>query len=133
MNLHSKQTTKTLILLIFIGLILLTSCNQQTSNEQESLLTIDLSSPVASIILPLTDIADNIQMSRLETGDDCLVSNFRGFVGEKHIISFEREKILQFSADGAFIREIMHEGKGPNEYSYIGAWDVDKAERFLII
>ncbi|ASB50124.1 6-bladed beta-propeller [Alkalitalea saponilacus] len=128
-----KKSIQKLILFVFVVFSSLIGCNKKQSSDLDIFLTIDLSAPASTIFLPLTEIAEDIQMARLETRNDCLVSHFRGFAGKKHIICFERNNILHFSSDGTFIREIMRAGKGPDEFSHIGAWDVDDSERFLIL
>ncbi|TCO08832.1 6-bladed beta-propeller [Natronoflexus pectinivorans] len=128
-----KRSTKKLILFVLVVFSLQIGCNKKPSSDQNNHLTIDLSAPGSTIFLPLTEIAEDIQMTQLETRNDCLVSHFRGFAGKKHIICFERNNVLHFTSDGTFIGEIMRAGQGPGEFYHIGAWDVDESERFLII
>ena len=54
-------------------------------------------------------------------------------VGDKHIISIDQNKILQFSKDGAFIRILIKAGKGPEEFLRAEAFALDDKNDILFI
>ncbi|PWE00190.1 6-bladed beta-propeller [Marinilabilia rubra] len=111
-------------------LILLFSCKDQPKVSDEALI-INENNNFKDTALVLENLISDIKIVPLETNEQCLISYFHGHVGEKYIIAFEREKILLFSGTGKFISIISQKGKGPNEFNYIDAWDVDEDEKFL--
>lgn len=75
------------------------------------------------------EIFEEFKIVRLETTEQSFVAPYsRYLVGEKYIIVFVRERILQFSIDGSFIRQIAMQGKGPNEFLYVGAYTLNRSE-----
>ena len=111
--------------------ILVWSC-QNASNPSNETSVIDISGQCSEIALKLDDIAEDIKLTRLETDKNAMIRYFRGYVGEKNIVTIDHEKILQFSSDGQFIRVIAIKGRGPGEFGQIDAWDVDENEHFFL-
>jgi hypothetical protein len=85
-----------------------------------------------SVNLALSDIIFDAHLIPLETNDQSLIGPWAKYhVGEKYIIAVTREKILQFSSNGKFIRCLSIAGRGPDEFGDIANWQVDKAEENL--
>ena len=95
------------------------------------IIVIDVAEKYDEVSLRLDDVLDDIKLIRLETTGHSLLSYFSGYVGEKHIIAMDRNRVLLFSADGKYNRTIAQRGKGPGEFTQIDAWDVDDNEQFL--
>ncbi len=114
------------------SIILLNGCREPGKADiLNDIIVIDLTGNYDEITLKLDDFLDDIKLIRLETTEYSLLSYFTGYVGEKHIISMDRDRILLFSADGKYICTIALRGKGPGEFNQIDAWDVDDNEQFL--
>lgn len=83
-----------------------------------------------TITIKLSQIADNINIVKLETNEDCLLSETSRYaVGEKFITFQQQTGVYQFSIDGTYIRRIVSVGNGPGEIptpSFIGFMDENK-------
>lgn len=105
---------------------LLFSCQTTETNE------IDLSKPAGTITQKFSDMADNLRAIPLETSDSCLLSSNLGvWVGNKYIITADRESMHLFDKDGKHIRQLAKQGKGPGEFNSIATFTVDEAEERL--
>lgn len=124
---HLKHIAFSLCFVLFI-----LGCKQSNwVDAPEDIFNIDLTKKYDDIPFKLSDLSDDIKFVRLETNKNSLLSNFRGFVGDKYIISIGYKKVLQFSADGKYICTIAIKGRGPMEFHQIDAWAVDDNEHFL--
>lgn len=67
--------------------------------------------------LPLSEIADDIQVIRLETGDNCLIDGKATFwVEDSCIIVIQQDQIMMFDREGRFRRTIATSGRAPEEF-----------------
>lgn len=119
------------IISILLLVLIMCSCQQNEEEDQDPPIVLDMTEKYEEISLDLEDLASDIRLVRLETKGNNLMRHFRGYVGDKCIISFDQEKILLFSAEGDFICIVSNKGKGPNEFNYIDALNVDENEKFL--
>jgi hypothetical protein len=101
-------------------------------NKAEMPVTIDFTKRNDNGSLKLSAFAYDIRFIKLETNKNSYISNFTGYVGEKYIISVNYDQVIQFSVNGKFLRTIARQGRGPEEFGQIDAWEVDKNEHFLI-
>ncbi len=119
-------------LVLTICLLLIYGCSRSSKNEDlQEIVYIVLSENFQERPFNLSEVYDEIKMIRLETNDECLMSRFRGFVGSKYILAFEKDKILQFNVEGKYLGVIAYKGNGPNEFSNVNGWDVDSKEQFF--
>jgi hypothetical protein len=119
-----------IIELVFF-ILLITSCIQR---DVKSIPTIDLQSPDNSREIKLSELLDNIQVIILETRDSILLGpNTYYLISNKHIISIDQDKILQFSNDGVFKRILVKAGKGPDEFLRAEAFTLDDKNDILLI
>jgi hypothetical protein len=123
-----KIITRSIIVLLLINLFF---CCGRGSESSDNSIVINKNDKFKDTTLILENFADDIRLIPLETNEDCLIRYFNGNVGEKYIIAFDGEKVLQFSGEGKFINTISTKGKGPDEFIQIDAWDVDDDEKFL--
>jgi hypothetical protein len=121
---------KNYVIFIVIFLLALKGCKSPVEDSQ--IVTVDLTSKPSTLQINLNEYVDDLKIVRLESNDSSLIRYFSGHVGEKHIISIERDKIILFTAKGEFVRTIAKKGKGPGEYTQIDAWVVDKNENFFL-
>lgn len=67
--------------------------------------------------LPLSGLADAIQVIRLETGNHCLIDGKATYlVGDSCIIVVQRDQIMMFDKEGHFRRTIAVSGRAPEEF-----------------
>ncbi|MCF8336256.1 MAG: 6-bladed beta-propeller [Bacteroidales bacterium] len=122
----------TLIAISIILAAFIYSCREKDTSKAD-MYSINLTEGYSDTTLHLEDFAEDVRLIRLETSKQCLISYLRGHIGEKHIIVMGRENMLHFSADdGSFIGTITQKGKGPYEFNYIEAWEVNENGQKLI-
>ncbi len=116
---------------ILIFFLALEGCKNQVEDTQ--IISVDMTSrPNDLLQLHLNEYISELKVTRLETNESSLISSFSGHVGEKYIISIERDRVLLFNSNGEFSRAIAKRGKGPGEYTQIDAWAVDENENFFL-
>jgi hypothetical protein len=85
-----------------------------------------------SVNLALSDIMFDAHLVALETNDQSLIGPWATYyVGKKFIIALTKDKILQFSSNGKFLRCLSNEGRGPEEFIDIVCVQIDKSEENL--
>jgi len=113
-------------------LILATSCTG--GNRQKPVPVIDLQNPVETRDLYLSELIDDIHIVKLETKDEILLGQYTNYlVGERHIITIDSDKILQFSYNGGFVRTLAKAGNGPDEFLRAEAFALDDKNGILYI
>ena len=112
-------------------LLLTTSC---IKNDIKPIPTVDLQNPIKSREIKLSELLEEIKVIKLETRDSILLGpNTYYLVSDKHIISIDQDKILQFSKNGTFIRILVKAGKGPAEFLRAEAFALDNKNDILFI
>ncbi|MDX2415386.1 MAG: 6-bladed beta-propeller [Bacteroidales bacterium] len=118
----------TLLFHVLILLVIVVSCVDDNDNT----MIIGLDTPKGSDEVQIGDLFNGPRLIKLETADSLfLPSNFQYWLGEDHLIVFTRSQILQFSADGRFIRLLKQRGRGPDEFSRVCCYDVDESNDVL--
>jgi len=83
-----------------------------------------------SIDLRLTDIITDLQLVALETVDEALVGDVAKILFSKNnIIVITKDQILQFNRKGKFVKSLANAGRGPNEFSNLTHYQIDREER----
>lgn len=118
------------LITILIFSLALGGCKNQTDDTH--LISVDITSRPNDLQINLNEYVDDLKIVRLESNDSSLISSFSGHVGEKYIISIERDRVLLFNSEGEFSHAIAKRGKGPGEYTQIDAWAVDENENFFL-
>ena len=118
------------VIYIVLFLLAIQGCKSPVENSQ--IATVDLTIKPTTLQFNLNEYVDNLKIIRLESNDSALIRYFSGYVGEKHIISIENDKVILFNSKGKFVRTITKRGKGPKEYTQIDAWNVDENENFFL-
>ena len=127
-----EAAIKILLAFSLFSIILLNGCQEPGKGDiLNGIIVIDVAEKYDEISLKLEEFLDDIRLIRFETTEHSLLRYFSGYVGENHIISMDRDKILLFSVDGKYNRIITQKGEGPGEFTQIDAWDVDDSEQFL--
>lgn len=106
--------------------VTLFSC--QTSDKN----AVEPDNPAGTITQKLSDMADNLQAIPLETTDSCLLSGYlQIWIGNKYIVTADRENMHLFNRNGKHIRQLMNRGKGPGQFQYINSFTVDESKERL--
>lgn len=120
------------IIRLIMLLVLITSCT--VGNRQKPVPVIDLQNPSDTRDIYLSELLDDIRLVRLETNDEILLGQYTNYlVGEKHIITIDSDKILQFSSNGGFVRTLAKAGNGPGEFLRAEAFALDDKNDILYI
>lgn len=119
---------KNLVLLQCI--LLLSSCWSDNETDLKKIL-VEKDDPVD---LYLSDISDELQIVKLETGDSCLLSHIMKIEYSENsmfIFDFRGPKVMQFSTTGKFIRKVGRKGRGPGEYPNLRTFTIDKNNKLI--
>jgi hypothetical protein len=119
-------------LLTFILFTLLScSCNNE---KTQSIITIDVQSPIGPELKNLSDIATDIQYIPLETHPKALMRyiNYLKATDEKYYINTVLE-LLCFDKTGKFLYKLDKQGRGPEEYTYLTDYDILPEKKLVIV
>lgn len=119
-----------MMLMVSTSIILFSSCNKQGNNNH--VITIDVS---ATKDLNLKDLIKSIHIIPLETRDSCLVEEHHKLQIKNGLIYItnEQNEVLQFSAEGKFLRSTLpHRGQRTDEYIIAYSSYVDEDENLEI-
>ena len=84
--------------------------------------------------LKLSELVSKTRLVKLETNDSSLIGrDSRYLVGSKYIICITQITILQFDSNGAFIRNVTQQGRGPGEFTNVAGVDMDREENNLFL
>lgn len=79
--------------------------------------------------IKFSDFMDNIHLVKLELVPEHPVSPYMNlWIGDKHILLISRKTVLQYTSDGIFIRELIINGKGPEDFGEVDYCDVDEGK-----
>lgn len=85
-------------------------------------------------LLPLSLLADSIQVVKLETGNNCLVDGKADyFIGDTFILVSQRDQVMLFDRTGRFLRTVARKGRGPGEYESFEDISVDEARGMVYL
>ncbi len=124
--------------LTFIILLnFLPSCNikeQHNLNEIDFPREVDLDITKASLdSLDLSEIAEKVEYIPLETADNILIDQIWDFVVTKDFIFIlDRLKILKFTKDGKYVKELFKVGNGPGE-AFCLCFAVDEGKEYVYV
>lgn len=104
------------------------------SSEKKTTPIINLQNANQPEVINLSDMLRDIYIVRLETSEEILLGDDTYYlVSENFIISIDRDKILQFSGKGKYIRTLAKAGKGPDEFLRAEAFALDEEKGILYI
>lgn len=127
-----------------LTLVILLGFSHRSSRQDPSLPDLSdtlykgiLVNPDAEGIFSLSDIADSIWMTPLATNPDglltspqkILIDNNKFFMMENE----QEEAVFCYSIEGDFLFKIDRKGRGPGEYSLLGDFTLDRANKKLIL
>lgn len=135
----SNITYLPICLHVFIAILLLGCSNRINKGDHEevkkNLFMIDVEANIDKIqVIPLSKVANEINYIPLETREDNLISNMRQIkITESYIFISGKSKLLQFTRDGKFVRQIGNLGRGPGEYSSVMYFDVNEKNDIILL
>lgn len=112
------------------------SCENATNSNRSKIEVLDLASDFKA---DLSDLFDTVRIIPLETSDFSLVGiqikKVEYFEDRFYLLNVlnSRSNILCFDKNGAFLFKIDNIGNGPGEYTYLGDFLIDKAQRKLVL
>ena len=114
------------VLILLSGILLTTGCQNRSGENRNQGLS---QSPAHTIIdlerdfnktkeFRLSEIVDDIEYIKLEKTPESLIggSNLPIYITREFIFVYHKNRVLQFSRNGKYIKQIGRFGKGPGEY-----------------
>ena len=118
---------------LFLVSLLLLSCSKQ--EDKVILNSIIINPDICQNYIDLSPILeDNVEIIKLETSEDCLISDIdRLEFKEDKIFILDRngQNMFVFNNKGKYINNIGHRGSGPGEFAYI--WDFAFVNNLLYV
>ncbi len=121
---------RTIAIWISISALLLCACNNTPTSEsaiiRDGVTEICINPPYDNI-LQIDSIFSSIKAIKLETNEQCLISNHRKIllINNQIFISNETRNLFVFSDKGEFIRQISKKGRGPEEFFELRDFQID--------
>lgn len=117
-------------LLLFITTIfLMAGC--VGNNTENKLIDLDQNDQVS-----IFDFVDSINIVSFETTDKCLISNISKIIpynNRYYILDMKLQTIFCFNENGKFLFKISQRGRGPEEYTYLGDFNIDPYNHQLML
>jgi len=129
--------------ILLSGIFLTTGCQNRASEDNRN--TGISQSPAHSIIdlerdfktkeFRLSEIVDSIEYIKLEKTPESLIggSNLPIYITREFIFVYHKNRVLQFSRNGKFIKQIGRFGKGPGEYQGTRGFALDELSGILYL
>lgn len=115
------------LIVILITAQLIISCAKADDN------TIDLDQTDKVSVL---DLVDSISVVQLETKEESLIGGIQRIISYKnrfYILDYNLQAILCFNANGEYLFKINKRGRGPEEYTYLGDFNIDPYNNQLML
>lgn len=116
-------------LLIINALCMMIGCGVVKKND---IPVYKLTDGLPERVLNMSELVDSLRIVRLETTEEGLVPGYSNvWCGDKYILILGNTVILQFTADGKYIRQLVKQGRAPGEFTALSGFVVDeKQEKF---
>lgn len=111
------------------------ACQQRASHtSDDSAKEINIINKDNPIQVDLMDIVDSVKYTKLETSEQCLISDINSIKrdGDMYFIH-DSKRLLAFDHLGNFKNEIGRLGTAPGEYSYIDCFYIDRNKKNICI
>ncbi|MFA5850132.1 MAG: 6-bladed beta-propeller [Bacteroidales bacterium] len=82
------------------------------------------------------DLVDSISVVQLETKEESLIGGIQRIISHKnrfYIVDYTQQAVLCFNANGEYLFKINKRGRGPEEYNYLGEFNIDPYNDQLMI
>jgi len=126
------KISRIIFCLLILTLVSLSSCNTKSDSER---FVIDFDAkPEDELSLKFEDLVEKINIVKLETRDDLILSEYvRIELTDDYIITIGDDRIDQFDNKGNHIRMLTTKGRGPNEFVAITHLIDQKRDRLYLI
>jgi hypothetical protein len=85
-------------------------------------------------IVPLSQVASNVEYIKLETNQECLIKGIRECLFTDSLIFINnQDHILKFSRQGKFLQKIGSPGRGPGEIDLIRTMSILPEKRIIVV
>jgi hypothetical protein len=84
----------------------------------------------------MTDFIDSVNVVQLETNENCLISKIKRIIffnNRYYIFDLKQQIVFCFDDSGKFLFNIDRKGQGPEEYIYLGDFNVDPYNNQLLL
>lgn len=96
----------------------------RTGSGDNSIIVAEISAPeTPKAALLLSDLADDVEIVRLDQADEALVRSGSMWISDKRFIIYDGNEVKQFDRSGKYLGKIGSKGNGPGEY-FIAPYDV---------
>jgi hypothetical protein len=109
--------------------VLFLSCSEK--RESENVINYDSTETIS-----IPDIFESIDVVQLETNDDCLISSIYKVIFQDdryYVLDQKLQTLFCFDAQGKSLFKIFRKGQGPDEYLYLGDFNVDPYNHQLLL
>jgi hypothetical protein len=127
-------------LLIILTLLLVYSCKSNTSKTAsdpgtDKFFEINYEDILKnSKVIPLSQVASNVEYIKLETNNDCMIRRIRDCLFTDSLIFIANlDHILKFSRDGKFLQKIGSPGRGPGEIDLIRTMSILPEDKMIVV
>ena len=120
---------------IIIILLIITSCQNSNPKAENPIIKFDLKKLPKITNVKLSDLGFvDIEYIPLETNETCMISYIMDIkFGKGFFLVQSFNKIIRFQDDGLFTTKIGTEGRGPNEFTHIHDFDIDKKNQNIYL
>ena len=124
---------------LIVLIIILCSCGRKGNNQlretDERIKVIDLLSKPDSRMVNLSDIALDVQYLPLETSDKSMIKNISKVKIIENFIYLQNNviEVMCFDRQGGFHYKLDKTGRGPEEYEYLGDFDISSDGNTLAV
>lgn len=119
---------------VIIAIILtVPSCQRQSLHHESDVRTINVLNENNPLQINLYDIIDSIKYIALET-EKCLLNDIEYIKNDETFYFVKDSKgLFVFDMYGHFINEISHKGGGPQEYTYMNNFYLDRKNKLVCL
>ena len=108
-------------------IIIFTTISCGSGENDAGYVTYDLGEAGKTIEVKLSDLLYDINLVKLELNEEFPISEqMKQWVGGKHILIITRTNVLQYTCEGKFVRELITNGSGPEEFDEVDYFDIDE-------
>ncbi len=95
----------------------------RNGSDDNSLIVANLSSSGDTKALLLSDLADNLEIVKLDDSEEAVVRSGNLWLSDKRFIIFDGNEVKQFDRSGKYLGKVGAKGNGPGEY-FIAPYDI---------
>lgn len=103
--------------------------------DKAEVVSVDINAIRNNVTIPLSELAEKLEIVYLETRREALFSNGKVFLSDNYIgiATGNPRSFKLFDRKGKYLRDIGHEGRGPGEYGNIYSAAIDEKSQTIYI